>query len=380
MESLPASVRKMLEENWVAAGYTAPNNAVYPWQWLWDSCFHSLIWAELGEPERALSELASLFGPQAPDGFVPHMNYVLDPPAAQTLWDRDGASSITQPPMYGHTVAELLRSGTAVPVQVQQQAADGLRHLLNVRQRDSASGLVTLVHPWESGCDDSARWEDAMTGGYDRPRWGEQKKGLVHSIVRNEHGSPVVNAEFAPASIGFNALIAWNVMELESVGAAGPELVGQAKQLVAALAARWDDSLITWVDAGTFAKGSGRARTTDALLGLLVDRTPTRVAEVTQQLLDPLAYGGECGPAGAHRDEPSYLPLTYWRGPAWPQLSYLLWRAVDAAGDTDTAGTLAANLRRGAAQSELAEYWHPDTGEGGGACPQSWAGLALLVP
>ena len=70
--SLRNAVHRMLDEHWVEPGYAAPNEATYPWQWLWDSCFHSLIWAELGEGERALTELATMFGPQDDAGFVTH--------------------------------------------------------------------------------------------------------------------------------------------------------------------------------------------------------------------------------------------------------------------------------------------------------------------
>ena len=85
-------------------------------------------------------------------------------------------------------------------------------------------------------------------------------------------------------------------------------------------------------------------------------------------------------PGGVHRDEPTFEPTTYWRGPAWPQLTYLLWVAADrrrpiAAAADDLAGRLVAGARR----SGLAEYWHPDTGAGLGAVPQSWAALAAVV-
>jgi len=60
----------------------------------------------------------------------------------------------------------------------------------------------------------------------------------------------------------------------------------------------------------------------------------------------------------------------YWRGPVWPQLAYLLWRAGAPIGASTVAGAL---------RSGLAEYWNPDDGTGLGAIPQSWTGLALLM-
>ena len=50
-----------MERHWRADGHTVPNADVYPWQWLWDSCFHALIWQELGDSDQAtLDALAAL--------------------------------------------------------------------------------------------------------------------------------------------------------------------------------------------------------------------------------------------------------------------------------------------------------------------------------
>jgi hypothetical protein len=57
----------------------------------------------------------------------------------------------------------------------------------------------------------------------------------------------------------------------------------------------------------------------------------------------------------------------------------LLWVAATRTGRADVASAIATSTVAGAARSGLAEYWHPDTGEGLGAVPQSWTGLALLM-
>ena len=104
-------VRAVLDAHWMHEGYAAPNSQVYPWQWLWDSCFHSIIWVELGEPNRAIVELTSALSTQDAGGFIPHMNYVRDPGFHRSFWGRSGSSCITQPPMFGHAVAVLHRRG-----------------------------------------------------------------------------------------------------------------------------------------------------------------------------------------------------------------------------------------------------------------------------
>lgn len=355
-------VATVMAAHWRPEGYTAPSLERYPWRWLWDSCFHSIIWAALGDADRAVTELAHVFSGQDELGFVPHIDYGpgADGPHAP-FWGRPRWSSITQPPMYGHTVAELARRGVDVPDETVDAAIRGLRFLLDHRRR-LADGLVTLCHPWESGADDSPRWDHWCGGAHDRERWYAVKGELLGSIERSSGGAPIANPAFAVAPAGFNALVAFNLRELATVTGEGAR---DAEALAAALDERWDADLETWVDQGPSEAGSGRVRTLDALLPALVNQ-PRRTLEL---LLDGGAYGAPFGPTGIHRGEPSFAPRSYWRGAAWPQLGYLLWLA-----GADASGTV-----RGASTSGLAEYWDPDDGTGLGAVPQSWAGLAAVI-
>jgi glycogen debranching enzyme len=237
---------------------------------------------------------------------------------------------------------------------------------------------VTIVHPWESGADDSPRWDHWSGGSWALARWYERKGELVSSIERSPAGSPIANADFGAAPAGFNALLAFNARELASVTGDG-DLVRSAAELEGALDQRWDEGLGTWVDAGPSEDTSGRTRTLEALLPLLGTSDASRVDRVINDLLDPSAYGAPFGPSGVHRAEPVYGADTYWRGPAWPQLSYLVWVATVRLGRSAAAEVLGDALVRGATRSGFAEYWNADSADGLGARPQSWATLALLV-
>lgn len=386
-DDLRQQVLEMMDAQWVAAhGYTAPNTSVYPWQWLWDSCFHVVIWAALGMPDRAVAELEAVLLNQDALGFVPHMNYQLDPAASVEFWGRSGSSCITQPPMFGHALAELVRRDVEISPDLFNRCALGLEFLVEHRRR-SSDGLVMLCHPWETGTDDSPRWDDACPGGFDIERWRAHKSHLVSTVELASGGSAIANPEFQVSSAGFNALIAFNVAELLSVAeqvkpSASREVVdleslaAKAAAIVAAVDDRWNGE--TWIDGGVDSPTSRSARTADGLLPLLVSTNEQAVESGFGSLVDPLAYGGAYGPAGVHRGEPTYEPNTYWRGPAWPQLSYLLWIAAKQEGAL-CAPALAKSLRDGAATSGLAEYWNIDSGAGLGAMPQSWAGLGILA-
>jgi hypothetical protein len=374
--SLLADARAVLDAAWrEEGGYTVPSTTVYPFQWLWDSCFHAVTWAVLGEGERARRELAHLFRTQTPLGFVPHVDYEHDPTHHAEFWHHEGRSSITQPPMFGHAVAVL--AGLGVPVDdLVEPATRGLEFLLHNRAR--VDGLVALCHPWESGGDDCPRWDHWCPGGWDPARWYGVKGDLVASVEHADDGSPLANPAFVVASCGFNALVAFNALELASV-TGDRALRRDAEALVAALDARWDPDLRTWVDAGDSETTSGRVRTLDALLSALVSARADALDAAFVELLDPSAFGGECGPAGVHREEPTFEARTYWRGPAWPQLTYLTWVAAGRRQRPRERAALGEMLVRGATRSGWAEYWDPDDGTGLGAAPQSWATLAAVV-
>ncbi len=380
-DELREAVASVMEQAWVPLGYTAPNPVTYPWMWLWDSCFHSLIWHALGDDERAVVELKSALSTIDDSGFVPHMGYQLDPQRSVEIWGSRGASSISQPPMYGHVIARLSRAGVTVPEELVDRADRGLRFLLHRRVRHRASGLIEVVHPWETGCDDSPRWDDLTNQEpFDLERWRELKNHLLARVERGSSGEPLANPDCAVAPCGFNALVAFNAAELATVTSDRDLEVG-AFELAEALDQRFDAQRRTWVDAGTLSSGSGRTRTADGLLPLLVSRSDVARQRVIEELSNPDAYCAAYGPRGVHAEEPTYDPTAYWRGPVWPQLSYLLWLAVDRASapKSSVAELIRTHTIRGAMVSGLAEYWDGDSGRGLGAIPQSWSGLALLL-
>jgi hypothetical protein len=374
-DELAAGARAVLEVNWRHEGYTVPNAEVYPFQWLWDSSFHAITWAELGDQDRARSELAHLFRTQTADGFVPHIDYEFAPLHHADFWGRADRSTITQPPMFGHAIAELHHRDIDVSELV-EPATRGLLFLFDVRER--VDGLIALCHPWESGADDCPRWDYWCEGGWSVETWRKRKSDLVSTVVVNDHGSPVSNSAFRVGSCGFNALVAFNALELHQV-TGDVRLRDRAESLISTLDSRWEDQLGTWVDVGDSERSSAAVRSLDALLAVLVTNAEQRVDTVMAQLLDTSAFGGVCGPAGVHRAEPSFEARTYWRGPAWPQLSYLMWVAAQRRGRSEAATALGNSLIAGAQRSHWAEYWDASDGTGLGAAPQSWTALAVLV-
>jgi mannosylglycerate hydrolase MGH1-like protein len=368
-----AESRRALELNWVAErGFTMPNRRKYPWQWLWDSCFHAIAWSALGDA-RCRTELESLFSLQLPNGFLPHMGYPTDPAKSLALWHSAGRSDITQPPMYGHALSVLAARGFRVE-HLYARATAALRYLFEKR-RDPDSGMVRVLHPWETGCDDSPRWDGWDSRPFSERRWNRRKRELVRSIVLKD-GAAWSNPQFEVASAGFSALVAFNAQELAGL-TGDADLLNSAAALSEAIDAWWVDAKQTWSDVRLRGPGTGAsARTLDGLFAALVSEDEQHVEAAFAEVFGKSRFWRPYGPSGVAADEPAYEPSSYWRGDAWPQEIYLMMVAAQRRGQDEAARRLAERLVIGCMSSCSAERWNPETGGALGAVPQSWAALA----
>jgi hypothetical protein len=374
-------VRGLLEGNWDAdRGYCVPNPATYPHLWLWDSCFHALVWAALEDP-RAVVELEATLAGQLRDGLVPHMRYGAAGPDT-FLGPLAATSSLAQPPMFGHAARVLSDRGFTLSDETLTRARRGLEWL-RTRRRDAVSGLLFVVHPWEAGNDHSPRWDDWGAPGrtpddYDRAARTAWNKALMADVTFADDGAGTWSSRFVAAPAGFNAYVAFNLRELgDATG--DVELLGWADELAAAVDERlWSPRERLWRDLGIVGGGpSELTPISDGLMGALVTDDAAKAAAALDQLLDDRRFRAPFGPANVARTHHAYDPDTYWRGPAWPNLNYLLWLALRRWGRQHELKDLADLTVRGAVSSGWAEYWNPETGAGLGARPQSWTGLVL---
>lgn len=375
-------VRRLLERHWDAdRGYCVPNPETYPHLWLWDSCFHAIMWAHLQDP-RALVELQAVLAGSTPDGMVPHMRYGTE--AADTwLGPLRDTSSLTQPPMYGHAAKVLLDHGIDVPEETLAAARTGLEWLWDNRRDET--GLMYVVHPWEAGNDHSPRWDGwggpgQTAEGYDRRGRTAWNKDRMGDISFSADGAAQWSSTFVSCPAGFNAYVAFNMFELAAVQQ-DPGLAERASQLSKAMDVHlWDEHEQLWADQAVVGGGaSTRIPTSDGLLGALVTSDSSKADAALDQLNAPDRFASAYGPSNVARSHPSYDPTSYWRGPAWPPLNYLLWLALLRRGRRQEAEELTCRTLEAVTANGWAEYWNPETGQALGAAPQSWSGLVLAM-
>ena len=405
---------RVLEQNWTGRS-TVPSRSLYPHQWSWDSAFIAIGLRNVSVG-RAQTELESLLQAQWPDGRIPHIAFSPDVPRdayfpGPDFWQARLAngtesSGIVQPPIHALAAwlthqadpAESTRQGFLQRVYPGLVAWHGY---LRDRRTLGGGGLVAIVHPWESGMDNSPAWDRALArvtpapaGSFtrrdtdhaadaDRPTDLDYGRYVQLAATYRDHGYDDRETPhgFAVEDPCFNALLICSEHALAEIATT----LGQDPAPHLRYAAELTDALVSRL----FTDGMFRARdlvsgdlipsdTVAGLIPLVVPGLP--VADV---LLETAL--GPRFRLGTTRLVPSYDltaddfdPGRYWRGPSWFNTAWLIHRGLVQLDQTAHADALRADLQALAEATDFAEYVDPFTGEAHGARSFSWtAALAL---
>jgi glucosylglycerate hydrolase len=413
----------------------APN--LYPHQWSWDTAFIAIGLAHL-DTGRAATEIGSLFEHQWKNGKVPHIVFNPDAPpesyfpgpehwasAADTLDSPSGparSSGLCQPPVHAIAVRRILEiarsrgegepEARAFVAEIYPKLLAWHRYLATARDPEG-SGLVTVFHPWESGTDNSPRWSAALervevgempeyerpdlkhvpdpserpTGPeYDRYIWLVEvikRAGCDEAVLYEE--SPFLVKDVLASAILVRANEA--LLEISEVAKAPDEdrveieaWISRGRQ---GLEDRWDPRLKLCLDYDLRAGEPLRARTIAGFAPLI---SGIENADRRQNLLDVLDSRAFCGhpnlrwplPPSTSPEEPEFHPRSYWRGPAWPVINWLLWWALMEAEEQERAARLRDQGLAQLSDGRFGEYYEPFTGEPLGSDEQSWTAAVAL--
>jgi hypothetical protein len=387
-DAVAAEATKVLEAHWSPdLRCTLPHAVAYPHRWLWDSCFHVIAWASLGRPEAGIeleSLLASRLATGVGRGFLPHMVYGAASRNGNGI-NRGmlrGMSSFTQPPVYALALTALLESGVEPVAWLLPAVTEALRWLWGARLD---AGLLTIVHPWESGADISPRFDD-WYGSVHFDRLDEDYDRLVETTSYDEAGVATSNSVLVVAPSAFNGIAADAARRIAALTGDRAWSVRQVDLQAQIDEQLWDDRESLWVDraihpggAARSGSSSGLIPTLDGVLGALGSTSGERAQRALGQCVGSGRFAAPFGPRYLPADHRLYRPNVYWRGPAWPQLNFLLIEAARRHGLEDIADELTETTLRGVWASGFSEYWNPETGEGRGATPQSWSAVAVAL-
>jgi hypothetical protein len=171
MTDMIEQARAILRHN-DRGGYTVPTDRLYPFQWNWDSAFVAMGWATFDEA-RGLTEIARLLEGQWDDGLVPQIVFhapsedYFPGPAVWGVQHTPPTSGITQPPVLASAVRRILdcardqAAAEACVATIYPRLLASHRWWQRARDPDG-SGLVSVLHPWETGMDNSPAWDAAL--------------------------------------------------------------------------------------------------------------------------------------------------------------------------------------------------------------------------
>ena len=166
-------IAKEVLKNNRRSGYTLPtNNELYPAQWNWDSAFISLGYSYFNL-EYAIVELEKLLSGQWDDGMIPHILFHDNDESYfpnHKTWDcgnKIPSSGITQPPIIATIIKKIVDQNKLNQSQLKRMKTiiKKLKKYLDwfFNYRDiNKIGLVSIIHPWESGLDNSPIWDSSL--------------------------------------------------------------------------------------------------------------------------------------------------------------------------------------------------------------------------
>src|ERR1700728_2117443 len=434
--SLPIAARAayILRDN--STGHiTKAAPSLYPHQWSWDAAFNAVGLATIDLP-RARLELDSLFAGQWRNGLLPHI--VFDPSTdgywpGPAQWESaeyseeapsaPATSGIIDPPVHAIAVDRILdlaaHAGGAEAERTEAWAAHLYPKLLAwhrflARDRaDKETGLMTLFHGWESGTDNSPRWDAPYAGvevgpglpfyvrkdkahvadacqrptdrEYDRYLWlmEEAKRASYDASLLRQTGSfQVGDVLFTAIFASASDLLASLAVRLQRPDDAA-ELKEYAAQARAAVFCHVDEAsgLAADVDLRT-----GRWLTTETIAGfapLIAGGMPLSLRHRLTDLLTGPRWAGHPSfkyplPPSTSPCSPAYDPDCYWRGPVWPVFTWLLCWALNRSGEGEVASSLRSSSIDQLRDETFAEYYQPETGAPLGSLHQSWTAAVAL--
>lgn len=367
--------------------YTVPSPRTYPYQWLWDSCFHAIVLTEF-DVDAAKDELRSLITAQQENGMIPHMVYWERGDVINFDWGVEGISSITQPPMLAYALWTVYQKTGDHSLLAEIYPAIQKFHDYLLRDRDPrGNNLAGIINPDESGEDNSPRFDYLL----DLPpvhEWGENMRRRLELVAQNKvcnfDAAKCMRNFFWVKDVPFNAILAENlgieglIAEVLGERDAAQRAYDRRKDIARAMRVRMYEDGLYW---STYGPEYERIKVktwhifSPLFAGLLSPEEAGRLVE--NHLKNPDEFWSVYPIPTVAKDEPSYQPAEMWRGPTWIGINWFVYQGLMRYGFIEEA----AHIKdRSAALIELSgfrEYFHPDTGEGHGAEDFTWNTLVF---
>lgn len=431
VEQLRGAAIEVLQVNDLGT-MTSAAPSLYPHMWSWDAAFVAIGLARINVP-RAITELRTLLNAQWSTGMIPHIVFSDNDTGYFPGFDRWGtagararpdgvrSSGICQPPVHAialrHIVDRGRENGGSDQEAAEQFLAESFdnwlawhRWLATVRDPDGL-GLIEIHHGWESGFDNSPRWD----GPYARIQPGNvepfTRRDTLHVADVSERPDDAEYTKYLwlvqqMAAVGFDDQAVQDVVDFRVRDVFFSAIMAASSEVLADLAEEIGRSQEATELRGTATRfRDGVASTVDPATGLARDYDVIAEEWISTETVAgfaPLVAGGEpemmarqrrilqgpqwmgfprmrfALPPSTSPESSAFRPRTYWRGPVWPFLNLLLGWACARDGQTELYADLRSASLRQLSDLHFGEYYEPFTGEPLGSLAQAWTAAAAL--
>lgn len=412
--------------------YTIPAEDLYPHQWLWDSCFIAIGLRHV-DLDRAQTELVSLIKGQWANGMLPNIIFSDAPEYRRdrNFWrswispfspDGVATSGITQPPVLAEAVWQVGQKLNLAERRSWYRLM--LPHIVAYhqwlyRERDPhGEGLVLLLHPWETGLDNTPPWthelhEHLMPGWIRAIRW-LHLDGPIGFFRRDRHYIPpgqrlstletlsyfdaqrrlrrkaydtmkiLDHGLFSIEDLTFNCILIRANTRLREIAKTirqelPEELLASMAKSEKSLEGLYDPYARSYWSRDFITHKLLRQPSIASLMPLYAGTISKEHADhLVRQLENEHIFGPAYPVPSVPLDSAMFNPERYWQGPSWVNTNWLIIEGLRQYGYHDHADALAETTIEMVRQSGFAEYFDPVTAEPLGAQNFSWTAALVL--
>lgn len=423
---LLAKAKKVLENNW-RGSHTVPSPYLYPHQWSWDSAFTALGYAHY-DTDKAMRELRSMLEGQWKNGMIPHIifrskeSYFPGP----GFWDSKRSnnapdietSGITQPPVHAlaalkiYQLADDKKTAEGFLKEIFPKLLAFHRYMLTERDPEK-TGLVTIYHPWESGFDNSVRWDEPLArvkpenlpeyervdnkkiDSNQRPDDATYDKFvyLVEIMKKHDYDDRRIYAEipFKVKDISCSTILYSANLALKDIAGIIKEddseirkwIERTKKNFLPKLCKKNGDRPLIY-DYDLMGRKHIEKRTVASLLAVCTDFLKY---EEIARVVSFMEHSHVCTQGCTHShnvitsiatQSKDFNPMNYWRGPVWININWMIYYGLKNYGIKEKADILKKAIIELTEEHGFYEYYNPLTSEGLGTNNFSWT-AALVI-
>ncbi len=406
--------------------YTIPSKYLYPHQWFWDSCFIA-IGLRHQDPERAKTEILSLLKGQWKNGMIPNIvfNDKNNKLRLPKMWrsqvnpfspDDVVTSGITQPPMLAEAVIKIGEKLDLNERKIWYRMV--FPKILKYHEwlyddRDPhGQGLALLIHPWESGLDNTPPWISELHTNL-TPKWIQyiQKTKLdyfyglfridtkfvpanqrmnnsdslaLYSLQRKLRKKQYMTDKiighnsFAIEDLTFNSILVRGNYYLrkiaKSINKEIPKNLLTSMDLAAeSIEQLWDESSAQYYSRDFATHNLIKVPSIATLIPLYSGVISKDRAEHLVKLIEDHNFFSMPFPIPSVPVNSEWFnPISYWQGPTWINMNWLIIEGLKNYGFNDHAKILTKKTLELVEHSGFSEYFNPIDGSPLGVDNFSW--------